>query len=94
MLLSLLVLAAVPVTGCRLRGTVAGGVSSAAADAVMRIAHSFVARRALHACVVAVVAVAAVAVAAVAVVGVADVAAMASAAAVIGARASAASCFV
>lgn len=85
-LLSLLVLAAVPVTGCRLRGTVAGGVSSAAADAVMRIAHSFVARRALHACVVAV--------AAVAVVGVADVAAMASAAAVIGARASAASCFV
>ena len=85
-LLSLLVLAAVPVTGCRLRGTVAGGVSSAAADAVMRIAHSFVARRALHACVVAVVAVA--------VVGVADVAAMASAAAVIGARASAASCFV
>ena len=71
-LLSLLVLAAVPVTGCRLRGTVAGGVSSAAADAVMRIAHSFVARRALHACVVAV--------AAVAVVGVADVAAMASAA--------------
>ena len=84
--LSLLVLAAVPVTGCRLRGTVAGGVSSAAADAVMRIAHSFVARRALHACVVAVVAVA--------VVGVADVAAMASAAAVIGARASAASCFV
>ena len=84
--LSLLVLAAVPVTGCRLRGTVAGGVSSAAADAVMRIAHSFVARRALHACVVAV--------AAVAVVGVADVAAMASAAAVIGARASAASCFV
>ena len=86
MLLSLLVLAAVPVTGCRLRGTVAGGVSSAAADAVMRIAHSFVARRALHACVVAV--------AAVAVVGVADVAAMASAAAVIGARASAASCFV
>ena len=87
--LSLLVLAAVPVTGCRLRGTVAGGVSSAAADAVLRIAHSFVARRALHACVVAVVAVAAVAV-----VGVADVAAMASAAAVIGARASAASCFV
>ena len=85
-LLSLLVLAAVPVTGCRLRGTVAGGVSSAAADAVMRIAHSFVARRALHASVVAV--------AAVAVVGVADVAAMASAAAVIGARASAASCFV
>ena len=85
-LLSLLVLAAVPVTGCRLRGTVAGGVSSAAADAVMRIAHSFVARRALHACVVAV--------AAVAVVGVADVAAMASAAAVIGARASAASWFV
>ena len=84
--LSLLVLAAVPVTGCRLRGTVAGGVSSAAADAVMRIAHSFVARRALHACVVAVVAVA--------VVGVADVAAMASAAAVIGARSSAASCFV
>ena len=85
-LLSLLVLAAVPVTGSRLRGTVAGGVSSAAADAVMRIAHRFVARRALHACVVAV--------AAVAVVGVADVAAMASAAAVIGARASAASCFV
>ena len=69
-----------------MRGAVAGGVSSAAADAVMRIAHSFVARRALHACVVAV--------AAVAVVGVADVAAMASAAAVIGARASAASCFV
>lgn len=84
--LSLLVLAAVPVTGCRLRGAVAGGVSSAAADAVMRIAHSFVARRALHACVVAV--------AVVAVVGVADVAARASAAAVIGARASAASCFV
>lgn len=84
--LSLLVLAAVPVTGRRLRGTVAGGVSSAAADAVMRIAHSFVARRALHACVVAV--------AVVAVVGVADVAARASAAAVIGARASAASCFV
>ena len=81
--LSLLVLAAVPVTGRRLRGAVAGGVSSAAADAVMRIAHSFVARRALYACVAAAV-----------VVGAADAAAMASAAAVIGARASAASCFV
>ena len=66
-----------------MRGTVAGGVSSAAADAVMRIAHSFVARRALFACVAAAV-----------VVGAADAAAMASAAAVIGARASAASCFV
>ena len=62
--LSLLVLAAIPVTGRRLRGAVSGGVSSAATDAVLRVARGFVARRALHACV-----------AAAAVVGVADVAA-------------------
>ena len=81
--LSLLVLAAAPVTGRRLRGAVAGGVSGAATDAVLCVAQSFVACGALHACV-----------AAAAVVGVADVAAMASTAAVIGARPSAALCFV
>lgn len=70
-------------TGRRLRGAVAAGVSGAATDAVLRVAHSFVARRALFACVAAAV-----------VVGVADVAAMASTATVIDARASAASCFV
>ena len=81
--LSLLVLAAVPVTGRGLRGAVAGGVSSAATDAVLRVTRSFVACRALHTCVAAAI-----------VVGVADVAALASTAAVIGARPSAASCFV
>ena len=78
--LSSLVLAAVSVPGRRLRGAVAGGVSRVATDAVSRAAGSFVARRALCACVAAV--------------GVADVAAMASTAAVVGAGSSAASCFV
>ena len=87
--LSLLVLAAVPVTGRRLRGAVTSGVSAAAADAVLRVAWSFVARRARYAR-------AAVAAA----VGVADIAAMASTvvavgtAAAVGVRSSAASCFV
>ena len=81
--LSSLVLAAVSVPGRRLRGAVAGGVSRVATDAVSRAAGSFVARRALCACV-----------AVAAAVGVADVAAMASTAAVVGAGSSAASCFV
>ena len=49
--LSLLVLAAVSVPGRRLLGAVTSGVSRAVADAVLRVAWSFVARRALRACV-------------------------------------------